>query len=100
VKEKVIGHAEVREVFSVGKQTKVAGCYVMDGLVTSRCRARVKRAKEVLFQGSLVSLKHFRDDVAMVRENQECGVRFDNFSGFDKGDILEFYELEESKQSL
>lgn len=100
VKEKIIGHAEVREVFSVGKQTKVAGCYVMDGLVTSRCRARIKRGKEVLYQGSLVSLKHFRDDVSMVRENQECGVRFDNFSAFDKGDIFEFYELEESKQSL
>ena len=100
VKEKVIGHAEVREVFSVGKQSKVAGCYVMDGLVTSRCRARVKRGKEVLYQGSLVSLKHFRDDVSMVRENQECGLRFENFSAFDKGDILEFYELEEIKQSL
>ena len=100
VKEKVIGHAEVREVFNVGKQSKVAGCYVMDGLVTSRCRGRVKRGKEVLYQGSLVSLKHFRDDVSMVRENQECGLRFDNFSGFDKGDILEFYELEETKQSL
>ncbi|MDD4872152.1 MAG: translation initiation factor IF-2 [Kiritimatiellae bacterium] len=100
VKEKVIGHAEVREIFSVGKQSKVAGCYVTDGLVTSRCRARVKRGKEILYQGSLVSLKHFREDVSMIRENQECGVRLDNFSGFDKGDVLEFYELEEIKQTL
>jgi len=100
VKENIIGHAEVRDTFSVGKQSKVAGCYVTDGQVSSRCKVRVKRAKEVLYQGSLVSLKHFRDDVSLVRENQECGVRMDNFSGFEKGDILEFYELEETKQTL
>jgi translation initiation factor IF-2 len=100
VKENVIGHAEVREIFNVGKQSKVAGCYVVDGLVTSRCRARVKRGKEILYQGPLVSLKHFRDDVSLMRENQECGVRLESFSAFDKGDILEFFELEEIKQTL
>ena len=100
VKEKILGHAEIREVFNVGKHSLVAGCHVMDGAVTSRCRARVKRGKEVLYQGTLASLKHFHDDVSIVRENQECGIRLENFSGFNKGDILELYELEETKQSL
>jgi len=100
VREKLLGHAEVKDVFNVGKQSKVAGCYVMDGTITSRCRARVRRGKEILYQGSVVSLKHFRDDVSIIRENQECGLRLDNFSGFDKGDVIEFYDLEEIKQSL
>jgi len=100
VKEKIIGHADVRDTFNVGKQSKVAGCYVTDGQVSSRCKVRVKREKEVLYQGSLVSLKHFREDVSLIRENQECGVRLDNFSGFETGDTLEFYELEEIKQTL
>jgi translation initiation factor IF-2 len=72
----------------------------MDGAVTSRCRARVKRGAEVPYQGSISSLKHFREDVSIVRENQECGIRLDNFSAFNKGDVLEFYELEETKQTL
>jgi translation initiation factor IF-2 len=99
-KEKLIGHAEIRETFSVGKHGRVAGCYVTDGFINSRCKARVKRGKEVLYQGSVASLKHFREDVSIMRENQECGVRLDNYAAFEKGDILEFYELEEITQSL
>jgi translation initiation factor IF-2 len=61
---------------------------------------KVRRGDEVLYEGSLVSLKHFQDSVAEVRESQECGIRLDGFLDFAEGDILEFYELEEVTQTL
>ena len=71
-----------------------------DGIARSRSKTRVKRGEESLFEGVIVSLKHFQDDVAEVREAQECGIRLDNFSTFEEGDILEFYELDEIEQAL
>jgi len=100
IEEKLMGHAEVRQVFSVGKTSKVAGCLIIEGSVTPRFRARVKRGDEILFEGSIASLRHFKDDAAEVKESQECGIRLDNFTDFDEGDILEFYELHEIKQTL
>lgn len=100
IEEKLIGRAEVRQVFSVGKTSKVAGCLVIEGSVTPRFRARVKRGDEVLFEGSIASLRHFKDDAAEVKESQECGIRLENFTDFGEGDILEFYELHEIKQTL
>jgi len=100
LKENIMGHAEVKQVFPVGKREKAAGCVVLDGRVRSSFRVRVKRADEILYEGGVVSLKHFQDDVAEVRESQECGVRLDNFSDFNEGDILELYETEEVEQVL
>lgn len=99
-KESVTGHALVRQVFDIGKTGKIAGCYVTDGSVTPKFRVRVKRGDEVLFEGRLVTLKHFQDDVAQVREGLECGIRLDGFAEFADGDILEFYELQEVELSL
>jgi translation initiation factor IF-2 len=100
LRENVVGAAEVKQVFSIGKAGKVAGCLVTSGSVTPRLRARVKRDEEVLFEGHIATLKHFQDEVSEVREAQECGVRLDNFADFEEGDILEFYEMEELEQSL
>jgi len=100
VREKVVGRAEVKAIFPLGKTAKVAGCLVVSGNVRPRYKARVKRGDEVLYQGSILSLKHFKDSVAEVREGQECGIRLDNFNGFEVGDIIELYETEEVKQTL
>ena len=100
LEEVVRGQAQVRQIFEVGKGSKVAGCLVLKGIVNSKHRVRVKRKSEVLYQGSLVSLKHFQDDVREVREAQECGLRLDHYVDYIEGDILEFYEIEEHVQTL
>jgi translation initiation factor IF-2 len=100
LEEVVRGQAQVRQIFEVGKGSKVAGCLVLKGIVNRKHRVRVKRKSEVLYQGSLVSLKHFQDDVPEVREAQECGLRLDHYVDYIEGDILEFYEIEEHVQTL
>ncbi|MBT3194402.1 MAG: translation initiation factor IF-2 [Verrucomicrobia bacterium] len=100
LEEVVRGQAQVRQIFEVGKGSKVAGCLVLKGIVNAKHRVRVKRKGEVLYQGALHSLKHFQDDVREVREAQECGLRLDHFTEYIEGDILEFYEIEEHVQTL
>jgi translation initiation factor IF-2 len=94
------GRAEVRQLFSVGKNNVVAGCLVLEGRLTPKHRVRVKRGEDVMYQGSIASLRHFQQDAAEIRESQECGIRLDNFQAFVAGDILEFYLIEEVKQTL
>jgi len=100
LQENITGQAEIRQVFMVGKTGKVAGCLVVKGRATPQYRVRVKRQDEVLYEGAIASLRHFQDEVSEVREAQECGVRLDNYAGFTEGDILEFYEIEEIRQTL
>ena len=100
VTDHVLGHAEVKQVFTVGKRDRIAGCLVTNGLAAARAKVRVRRGQEVLFEGRIQSLKHFQDSVAEVRESQECGIRIDGCSGFDVGDIIEFYESKEVEQNL
>ncbi|MGD9874816.1 MAG: translation initiation factor IF-2 [Kiritimatiellia bacterium] len=99
-KQRVIGHAEIRQVFALSKRGNVAGCMVTDGRVTSRAKVRVLRKNDVLFEGSLVSLKRYQNDAAEVREGQDCGIRLDNFSDYQEGDTLEFYEIDKIAQAL
>ncbi len=94
------GQAQVRQIFEVGKNSRIAGCLVLKGTVNVRNRVRVKRKNEVLFEGALQSLKHFQDDVAEVREAQECGIRVHHFTDFEEGDIIEAYDIEEREQTL
>lgn len=98
--EIIQGHAEIRAIFGIGKTGKVAGCYVTDGKVTARSKIRVKRAGELLFEGAMESLKHFKEDVSEVKEGQECGIRPASFKDFAEGDILEFFILEERNLTL
>jgi translation initiation factor IF-2 len=100
LRKTVVGAAQVKQVFPLGKVGKVAGCMMTSGRATPRHRVRVKRGDEVLFEGGLASIKHFQDSVDEVREPQECGIRVDKFSEFEAGDILEFYEVEEIEQTL
>ncbi len=100
LEEVVRGTSQIRQLFEVGKNSKVAGCLVLKGTLNVKHRIRVKRKDEVIYEGNLVSLKHFQDSVKEVREAQECGVRLDNFGAFIEGDVLESYEIEEHKQML
>jgi len=100
LEEVVRGKAQVRQLFEVGKNHKVAGCLVLKGTINVKHRVRVKRRNEVIYEGTIISLKHFQDNVPEVREAQECGLRLDNFKDFIEGDIIESYEIEEHKQDL
>jgi translation initiation factor IF-2 len=99
-RETIMGRASVRKVFEISKGGRVAGCLVVQGNVSPRYRVRLKRGDAVVFQGNLSSLKHFAESVSEVKESQECGIRLEGFSDFADNDLLEFYTLEEVKQTL
>jgi translation initiation factor IF-2 len=99
-KESVTGHAEVRKVFELSKGPKVAGCLVTDGRISRSGRVRLLRRKAVQFEGRIASLKHFQDDAKEVKAGQECGLRFDNFTDFQEGDIIECYTVEKVAAKL
>jgi translation initiation factor IF-2 len=93
--EKVIGLAEVRQVFRISSLGAIAGSYVREGEVRRNARARVKRGGKVLVENSPVSsLKRVKDDVREVRAGFECGIGLDNFADFQPGDMIEFYVME------
>jgi translation initiation factor IF-2 len=100
IREKITGRAVVLQVFTIGKAGKIAGCRVEQGFVAARSRVRVRRADGVLFDGTIITLKHFQDAVNEVREGQECGIRLAGFANFEEGDMLEFYDLSEVQQTL
>jgi translation initiation factor IF-2 len=99
-RENIIGHAEIREIFDIGKTGRIAGCMVSDGRVRIGSKARVKRGSETLYEGSIGSLKRFQSDAKEVRDGQECGIGLDNFTAFDRQDVIECYEMERLAQSL
>ncbi|MCR5272206.1 MAG: translation initiation factor IF-2 [Lachnospiraceae bacterium] len=90
--EKVIGHAEVRQVFKASGIGNIAGSYVLDGIFERGCKVRITREGEQIFDGNLASLKRFKDDVKEVRTGFECGLVFEGF-----GDIAEFDQIEAYK---
>jgi translation initiation factor IF-2 len=100
IKEKIMGHAVIKQVFELSKGGHIAGCGMKDGSVTPKMRVRVKRGGDVVYEGSINSLRRFQNDVSEVRENQECGIRLDNFTAFAENDILEFYLTEKIAQAL
>jgi len=93
-KEKIIGKADVREVFRVPKAGTVAGCMVVDGLVRRNARARLIRDGVVSWEGNIASLRRFKDDVSEVREGFECGISLENFNDIKLGDQIEAYVVE------
>jgi len=100
LREQVIGQAEIREVFELSKKSKIAGCMVMSGRITAKASIRIKRGRDVIFEGVIGSLKRFQNEAAEVRQGQECGIRPDNFTAFDAGDVLEAYLVEKITQEL
>jgi translation initiation factor IF-2 len=93
-KEKILGKAEVREVFRVPKAGSIAGCMVIDGIITRKARARLIRDGVVAWEGNIGSLRRFKDDVAEVREGFECGIGLENFNDIKVSDQIEAYIIE------
>ena len=93
--EKILGHAEIRQIFKASGVGNIAGAYVKDGIFQRNCKIRVFRGEEKLYEGSLASLKRFKDDVKEVREGFECGLVFDGFGDFAIDDTVEAYTMVE-----
>ena len=93
--EKVIAHAEVRQIFKASGVGTIAGSYVLDGKIERGCRARIFRDGEQLFEGDLASLKRFKDDVKEVNAGYECGLVFDGFHDLQEEDQIECYKMVE-----
>ncbi len=98
-REKVMGHAEVRQVFKV-LRGRAAGCYVKDGKVHRKAHARVIRDGVPIFDGKMSTLRRFQDEVQEVKNGIECGIRLGEFNEYVEGDIIECYELEKVAQTL
>ncbi len=93
--EKVIGHAEVRQVFKASGLGTIAGSYVLDGKIVRGCKARISREGEQIFEGELASLKRFKEDVKEVATGYECGLVFEKFNDLQEFDQIELYVMEE-----
>lgn len=100
IKEKFIGYAEIREVFKVSGIGKVAGCLVTEGVARRSAGVRLLRDNVVVHEGTLKTLKRFKDEVKDVTSGQECGMAFDNYEDIRAGDIIEIFERETVERSL
>ena len=93
--EKVIGHAEIRQIFKASGVGNIAGSYVLDGVMERGCRVRISREGKQIFEGDLASLKRFKDDVKEVKTGFECGLVFDGFNDIQEFDQVEAYKMVE-----
>lgn len=94
LKEKILGYAEIRNVFNITGVGKVAGCMVTEGLVKRGAKVRLLRDNVVIHDGNLGQLKRFKEDVKEVKEGYECGMSFENYNDIQVGDFIECYEIE------
>jgi len=99
-KEVVLGEAEVRQIFKIAKVGTIAGSFVRSGVIPRTARVRVVRDGVEVYDGTLASLKRFKDDVREVREGFECGIGVENFNDLKVGDLIEAYRIEEVARSL
>jgi translation initiation factor IF-2 len=99
-REVVQGEAQVREIFKISKIGTIAGCIVRSGVINRQGRARVVRDGVEVYEGTLSSLKRFKDDVREVREGFECGIGIENFNDVKVGDVIEVYKTEEVARTL
>ena len=99
-RENFIGYAEIRQVFSITKVGKVAGCRVTEGVVRRGAGVRLLRDNTVIYEGHLKSLKRFKDEVKEVKDGFECGIALENWSDIQEGDVLECYEVQEIQRQL
>jgi translation initiation factor IF-2 len=99
LRETVIGHAEVKQVFLLSRGI-VAGCLVTNGRIARAARARVLRKRQPVYDGGISTLRRFQDDVKEVRSGLECGIKLGDFSEYQVGDVIECYQLEQIAQKL
>ncbi|RMD50100.1 MAG: translation initiation factor IF-2, partial [Alphaproteobacteria bacterium] len=100
VREKFIGYAEIKKVFKVSGVGKVAGCVVTEGVARRSAGVRLLRDNVVIHEGTLKTLKRFKDEVNEVRAGQECGMAFENYDDIREGDVIEIFEREEVQRTL
>jgi len=99
-KEVILGEAEVRQTFKIAKVGTIAGCYVRSGVIPRTARVRIIRDGVEVYEGTIASLKRFKDDAREVREGFECGIGIENFNDVKVGDLIEAYRIEEVARSL
>jgi translation initiation factor IF-2 len=100
LRERFLGNAAIREVFNITRVGKVAGCMVTDGVVRRGAKVRLLRDNVVIHEGSLKTLKRFKDEVREVRDGYECGMAFENYENIQVGDVIECFEIEEVARAL
>lgn len=100
LREKFLGYAEIRDVFNITKVGKVAGCYVTSGDVRRGAKVRLLRDNVVIHEGSLKTLKRFKDEVKEVKEGYECGMAFENYNDLKVGDVIECFEVQEIARAI
>ena len=100
MRENFIGYAEIREVFKVTGVGKVAGCLVTEGVARRSAGVRLLRDDVVIHEGTLKTLKRFKDEVKEVTSGQECGMAFENYDDIRPKDVIEIFEREEVERKL
>jgi translation initiation factor IF-2 len=100
VRENFLGNAEIRQIFVVTKSGKVAGCMVTEGVVRRGAKVRLLRDNVVIHEGTLKTLRRFKEEVREVREGFECGMAFENYENIEVGDVIEAFDVEEVARSI
>ncbi|MBF8288188.1 MAG: translation initiation factor IF-2, partial [Candidatus Rokubacteria bacterium] len=100
IRETALGKAQVRQIFVISKLGPICGSYVVEGKIVRGARARVRRGTEVAGEGTVGSLKRFKDDVREVLAGLECGIGVDGVSGIQPGDVIEVFTSEEVARTL
>ena len=99
-REKALGKAEVRQVFTIPKIGAIAGSHVSEGMIRRSAQVRLVRDSIQIYQGKISSLRRFKDDAREVQTGYECGIGIENFNDIKQGDIIEAYEIEEVAPQL
>ncbi len=99
-REVALGQSEILEIFEMSKGGKICGCSVSKGVVKVGAKARVHRGGELIYDGTIASLRRFQDDVKEVRQGFECGIRLDHFNDFEVGDVIDVYDYKEIAATL
>tara|TARA_B100001540_G_scaffold94757_1_gene85448 strand:- start:4163 stop:6775 length:2613 start_codon:yes stop_codon:yes gene_type:complete len=100
LKEEFLGNAEIKEVFNISKVGKIAGCIVTEGSIKRGAQVRLLRDNVVVHEGSLKTLKHFKEEVKDIKEGSECGAGFENYNDLQVGDFIECFEIKEIARTL
>ncbi|MDA9573931.1 translation initiation factor IF-2, partial [Rickettsiales bacterium] len=98
--EKYLGQAEIREVFKISGAGKIAGCIVSEGIIKRNSKARLLRDNVVIHNGTLKTIKRFKEDVKEVKNGFECGLSFENYEDIKQQDVIECYEIIEEQRSV
>jgi len=100
LREDFLGYAEIREVFNITKVGKIGGCMVTEGIVKRGAKVRLLRDNVVIHEGTLATLKRFKDEVKEVKGGMECGMAFENYYDIQEKDVIECFEVVEVARAL